>query len=131
MTRLSATLTIEQFLNTPDAVKNVQSFVRVGNLAKKAESDEIDEKLITLEAEQVLYKAFEAVKVVAGELIDKKDFIGALDALKKLSAPIDSFFDSVMVMDENLEIRKNRLALLKSVENLFAKIADFGKLVII
>ena len=78
-----------------------------------------------------MYKAFEAVKVVAGELIDKKDFIGALDALKKLSAPIDSFFDSVMVMDENLEIRKNRLALLKSVENLFAKIADFGKLVII
>ncbi len=122
---------LEQFLATPDAVKNVQSFVRVGNLAKKAESDEIDEKLITLEAEQVLYKAFEAIEVVAGELIDKKDFIGALDALKKLSAPIDSFFDSVMVMDENLEIRKNRLALLKSVDNLFKKIADFGKLVVI
>ena len=77
-----------------------------------------------------MYKAFEAVKIVAGELIDKKDFIGALDALKKLSAPIDSFFDSVMVMDEDLNIRKNRLALLKSVDNLFAKIADFGKLVI-
>lgn len=122
---------LEQFLATPDAVKNVQSFVRVGNLAKKAESDKIDEKLITLEAEQVLYKAFEAIKVVAGELIDKKDFIGALDALKKLSAPIDSFFDSVMVMDENLEIRRNRLALLKSVDNLFKKIADFGKLVVI
>lgn len=121
---------VEQFLNTPDAVKNVQSFVRVGNLAKKAESDKVDEKLINLEAEQVLYKAFEAVKIVAGELIDKKDFIGALDALKKLSAPIDSFFDSVMVMDEDLNIRKNRLALLKSVENLFAKIADFGKLVL-
>lgn len=121
---------VEQFLNTPDAVKNVQSFVRVGNLAKKAESDKVDEKLIDLEAEQVLYKAFEAVKIVAGELIDKKDFIGALDALKKLSAPIDSFFDSVMVMDENLEIRKNRLALLKSVDNLFAKIADFGKIVV-
>ncbi|MBQ9441710.1 MAG: glycine--tRNA ligase subunit beta [Selenomonadaceae bacterium] len=122
---------LEQFLATPDAVKNIQSFVRVGNLAKKAESDEIDEKLITLEAEQVLYKAFEAIEVVAGELIDKKDFIGALDALKKLSAPIDSFFDSVMVMDENLEIRRNRLALLKSVDNLFKKIADFGKLVVI
>lgn len=121
---------VEQFLNTPDAVKNVHSFVRVGNLAKKAEADKIDESLINLEAEQVLYKAFEAVKIVAGELIDKKDFIGALDALKKLSAPIDSFFDSVMVMDENLNIRKNRLALLKSVDNLFARIADFGKLVI-
>ena len=121
---------VEQFINTPDAVKNIQSFVRVGNLAKKSDSDNIDKNLINLEAEQVLYKAFEAIKIVAGELIEKKDFIGALDALKKLSAPIDSFFDSVMVMDENLEIRKNRLALLKSVDNLFAKIADFSKLVI-
>ncbi len=121
---------VEQFLNTPDATKNIQSFVRVGNLAKKADSDNIDENLITVEAEQKLYRAFEAVKVVADELIDKKDFIGALDALKKLSAPIDEFFDSVMVMDENLDIRKNRLAILKSVENLFAKIADFSKIVL-
>ena len=121
---------IEQFLGTPDAVKNIQSFVRVSNLAKKAESAEIDTGLIKLEAEQVLYKAFEAVNVVAGELIDKKDFIGALDALKKLSAPIDGFFDAVMVMDEDLKIRQNRLALLKSVNGLFERIADFGKLVI-
>lgn len=121
---------VEQFLNTPDAVKNIQSFVRVGNLAKKADSDKVDENLITVEAEQKLYRAFAAVKVVADELIDKKDFIGALSALKKLSAPVDEFFDSVMVMDENLEIRKNRLALLKSVENLFAKISDFSKIVL-
>lgn len=121
---------VEQFINTPDSAKYIQSFVRVGNLSKKSDSETVDESLINLEAEQVLYKAFEAVKIVAGELIDKKDFIGALDALKKLSAPIDSFFDSVMVMDENLEIRKNRLALLKSIDNLFAKISDFGKLVV-
>ena len=121
---------VEQFVATPDAVKNIQSFVRVSNLAKKSDSAEVAENLIQLEAEQVLYKAFEAIKIVAGELIDKKDFIGALDALKKLSAPVDSFFDAVMVMDENLEIRKNRLALLKSIDNLFSKIADFGKLVV-
>ena len=121
---------LEQFLAATDAVKNIQSFVRVSNLAKKAETADIDANLIRLDAEQVLYKAFEAVQVVAGELIDKKDFIGALDALKKLSAPIDSFFDSVMVMDEDLQVRKNRLALLKSVDELFARIADFGKLVV-
>lgn len=121
---------VEQFLATPDSVKNIQSFVRVSNIAKKSESTEINPELINLEAEQVLYKAFEAVNVVASELIDKKDYIGALDALKKLSAPIDSFFDSVMVMDENPAVRKNRLALLKSVDELFAKIANFGKLVI-
>ena len=121
---------LEQFLATPDAVKNIQSFVRVSNLAKKSDSTEIDETLIKLDAEQKLYRAFEAVKVVAGELVDKKDFNGALDALKKLSAPIDSYFDSVMVMDENLDVRRNRLALLKSIDELFARIADFSKLVV-
>ena len=121
---------LENFLQTPDAVKNIQSFVRVFNLAKKSDSVDVDETLIKLEAEQKLYHAFNAVKVVAGELVAKKDFNGALDAAKKLSAPIDSFFDSVMVMDENLEIRKNRLALLKSIDNLLGEIADFSKLVI-
>jgi len=111
-------------------VKNIQSFVRVSNLAKKSDSAAVDETLIKLEAEQKLYQAFNAVKVVAGELVNKKDFNGALDAAKKLSAPIDNFFDSVMVMDENLDIRKNRLALLKSIDNLLAEIADFSKLVI-
>ena len=121
---------VEQFLGTPDAVKNIQSFVRVENISQKAETTEINPELIKLDAEQVLYKAFEAVQVVAGELIEKQDYIGALDVLKKLSAPIDSFFDSVMVMDENPEVRKNRLALLKSVDNLISEIADFKKLTV-
>jgi len=69
------------------------------------------------------------MKVAADELIDKKDYLGALDVLKKLSTPIDSFFDSVMVMDEDLTIRRNRLALLKAIDDLLAKIADFGKIV--
>jgi len=120
---------VEQFLATPDSTKIIQSFVRVGNLAKKAESAETDAELFTLDAEKVLYRAFAAIKVAADELIEKKDFLGALDVLKKLSTPIDSFFDSVMVMDEDLTIRRNRLALLKAIDDLLAKIADFGKIV--
>ena len=120
---------VEQFLKTPDATKNIQSFVRVGNLAKKSESTEINSELFALDAEKILYGAFAAIKVAADELVDKKDFLGALDVLKKLSTPIDSFFDSVMVMDENLTVRKNRLALLKSIDDLLGKIADFGKIV--
>ena len=120
---------LEQFLATPDSTKIIQSFVRVGNLAKKAKSTELNAELFTLDAEKVLYRAFEAIKVAADELLAKKDFLGALDVLKKLSTPIDSFFDSVMVMDEDLTVRANRLALLKSIDNLLAKIADFGKIV--
>ncbi len=120
---------VEQFLKTPDATKTIQSFVRVSNLAKKAETTDLDAELFKLDAEKILYGAFAAIKVAADELVEKKDFLGALDVLKKLSTPIDSFFDSVMVMDEDLTIRKNRLELLKSIDNLLAKIADFGKIV--
>lgn len=120
---------LEQFLATPDSTKIIQSFVRVGNLAKKAESAELNAELFTLDAEKVLYRAFEAIKVAADELVAKKDFLGALDVLKRLSTPIDSFFDSVMVMDEDLTLRRNRLALLKSIDDLLAKIANFGKIV--
>ncbi len=120
---------VEQFLATPDSTKIIQSFVRVGNLAKKAESADLDADLFTLDAEKVLYRSFAAIKVAADELIDKKDFLGALDVLKKLSTPIDSFFDSVMVMDDDLTIRRNRLALLRAIDDLLAKIADFAKIV--
>ena len=121
---------VEQFLKTTDAVKNIQSFVRVANIARKTDSTKINPELMTLDAEQVLYRAFGAVKVAAEELVAKKDFIGALDILKKLSAPIDSFFNDVMVMDENLDVRQNRLALLKSIDELISKVADFKAIVI-
>ena len=120
---------VEQFLKTPDAAKVIQSFVRVSNLAKKAESDELNAELFTLDAEKILHGAFAAIKVAADELVAKKDFLGALDVLKKISTPIDSFFDSVMVMDEDLTVRRNRLALLKAIDGLTGKIADFGKIV--
>lgn len=120
---------VEQFLATPDSTKIIQSFVRVSNLAKKSDTEKIDAELFTLDAEKILFAAFSAIKVAADELIAKKDFLGALDVLKKLSTPIDSFFDSVMVMDENLTVRANRLALLKSIDALPTKIADFSKIV--
>ena len=121
---------LADFVKTSDSTKIIQSFVRVGNLAKKSDSTNIDEKLLNVDAEVTLYKAFEAIKVVAEELIDKKDFVGTLEALKKLSLPIDSFFDSVMVMDEDLKIRANRLALLKSIDDLISKVAVFAKIVL-
>ena len=121
---------LADFVKTPDSTKTIQSFVRVSNLATKADSTDIKADLLTVEAEVTLYKAFEAIKVVAEELIDKHDYVGTLEALPKLSTPIDSFFDSVMVMDNDLKIRSNRLALLKSIDNLLSQVATFGKIVL-
>ena len=121
---------VENFLQTPDAVRIVQSFVRAGNIAKKSMAMSIDEKLLQEEAEVVLCKAFNAIKVVASELIAKRDFGGALEALRKLAQPIDAFFDSVMVMAEDERIRANRLGMLKSIDELIKGVADFGKIVL-
>ena len=76
---------LSNFVKTADSTKNIQSFVRVGNLAKKAESTDIDSGILTVNAEVTLYKAFEAIKVVSDELIEKDDFAGAIDAFKKLA----------------------------------------------
>lgn len=121
---------LSDFVKTVDSTKTIQSFVRVGNLAAKADSTDIKADLLTVEAEVTLYKAFEAIKVVAEELIGKQDYIGALEALQKLSMPINSFFDSVMVMDDDLKVRTNRLALLRSIYNLLSQVAAFGKIVL-
>lgn len=121
---------VENFLSTPDSTRIIQSFVRAGNIAKKAMALSIDERLLSEEAEVVLFKAFNAVKVAAVELIAKRDFAGALEVLRKLAQPIDSFFDSVMVMSEDERIRTNRLGLLKSIDELVKGVADFAKIVI-
>ncbi len=121
---------VEHFLNAPDSARIVQAFVRAGNIAKKSLAMSIDEKLFEADAEIVLCKAFNAVKVVASELIAKRDYVGALEALQKLAQPIDSFFDSVMVMAEDERVRSNRLGLLKSIDALVKGVADFGKIVL-
>lgn len=121
---------VERFLNAPNATAIIQAFVRAGNIAKKALAQSVDEKLLSADAEIVLCKAFNAIKVVAAELIAKRDYVGASEALIKLAQPIDAFFDSVMVMAEDERVRNNRLGLLKSIDDLVKGVADFSKIVI-
>lgn len=111
--------------------KAIQAFCRVGNLAAKAESAEVSEELFTTDAEKQLYSSFK-IAAEAGNYNFKitGDYIDAIKELAKLSAPIDSFFEAVLVMDKDEKIRNNRLALLKSIDELIGKVADFGKIVL-
>ncbi len=63
-----------------------------------------------------------AVKVNDG------DFYGALLEIAELKAPVDAFFDGVMVMAEDDQVRQNRMALLERLAGLFTGIADFSRL---
>jgi glycyl-tRNA synthetase beta chain len=61
-------------------------------------------------------------------LIERADYAGALQLLSALSAPVDRFFDNVMVMAEDPALRNNRLALLNQLATLFLAIADISVL---
>ena len=112
-----------------DMTKYVQAFVRVGNLAKKAESAAMNAGLFALPEEKALYAAYTSAADSVNACIEKQDYAGAIQALKPLAAPIDSFFDAVMVMDKDAAVRSNRLGLLKSMDDLIGEIADFSKIV--
>jgi glycyl-tRNA synthetase beta chain len=121
---------VSKQLASKDMTKAIQAFVRVGNLAKKAEAIEIKENLFNTAEEVDLYKAYVSAASAVDSLIEGQDYHGAIDAMMDLTAPIDAFFDKVMVMDKDEAIKNNRLALLKSITVMVNKVADFSKVVI-
>ena len=120
---------VQEQLSAPDTAKAVQSFVRAANLAAKAETAEIDENLFETDEERELMKAYASAKSAAESLLEAHDYVGAIDDFKDLADPIDAFFDGVMVMADDVAVRRNRLALLKAIDNLLLQVADFSKIV--
>ena len=121
---------VEKFLQHESSVKYVQSFVRVMNIAKNADISAIHENLFKTDEEKNLFATLKKTDQAVDQSAVNHDFEGSLEALKELSAPIDKFFDNVMVMDKDESIKKNRLALMKEIDELLKSICDFSKLVI-
>ncbi|MEA4849193.1 MAG: glycine--tRNA ligase subunit beta, partial [Clostridiaceae bacterium] len=106
------------------------SFNRVSNLASKAKSSEIHMVLFTEKAELELLQAFERVNAEFEGYADSREYGKALGLMITLKKPIDDFFDNIMVMVENEDIRSNRLGLLKRIESMMNRIADLGAIVV-
>lgn len=79
------------------------------------------------DAEKSLYNSYQEISTKVETFIDKCDYVSAINEMVKLTKPIDEFFTNVMVMDENEEIRNNRLALLNQITIMTMKIIDFSK----
>ncbi len=94
---------------------------RVYNILSRTQPVETKENLLIETAEKELFTVVEEVK---DKLIDTE-----FKALFELKEPIDTFFESVLVMDKRPEIRENRLALLTAVKRLFDSLADFSKII--
>jgi glycyl-tRNA synthetase beta chain len=104
---------------------------RIRNILRKAESDipaACRKDLLQEPAEQALAAAVEELEATVRPLFEQRAYTDALCKLAALQAPVDAFFEKVMVMADDIRLRDNRLALLNSLSELFLQVADISLL---
>ena len=103
---------------------------RVSNILAKADAaiGEINLTACVEPAEKALAEAVLALRTEVQPLIAQGDYTAVLDKLANLRAPVDSFFDNVMVNAEDPVLRQNRLAILNTLQDLFLQVADISVL---
>ncbi|MBB5014154.1 glycine--tRNA ligase subunit beta [Rehaibacterium terrae] len=122
---------IGEFARLPEAEALAAANKRIRNILKKA-GDEIPDHVarsrLIEPAEQALAESVEAAIRETDDVLAAHDYIAVLKRLAWLRAPVDAFFDGVMVMAEDPALRENRLALLKRLADRFSAVAEIGLL---
>jgi glycyl-tRNA synthetase beta chain len=103
---------------------------RAMNIIKENTDQDVGQDLFQDECEDTLYRNIIKVEKKVKDLLPKGEYQQALSEIASLRKAIDAFFEGVMVMDEDLKIRRNRLNLLTRIAGLVTQIADFSKIVI-
>ena len=103
-------------------------FTRANNLAKKSSSWVIDPSLLSEPSEKELYKKVQAVQAELPKVNAEAGLQGVIRLLSSLAAPINAFFEKVMVMAEDEGVRATRLALLTTIVAMTAQVGDLSKL---
>jgi glycyl-tRNA synthetase beta chain len=122
---------VEGFLKLEAAASLAAANKRIVNILRKADrptTTEVRPGLLQLDAERRLHAALEQLRPEVEPLLARRDYTEALQRLARLREPVDAFFDSVMVMDGNAELRGNRLGLLAALRQLFLHTADLSRL---
>jgi glycyl-tRNA synthetase beta chain len=128
LTRLSA---LKEFLSMPEAVVLAAINKRIANILKKTTLGTqvtVDAGALTEEAERQLHRTLSELRAPVEEAAAQRRYAQSLKALVALRAPVDEFFERVMVMDEDIGRRNNRLALLREVQRLLGGVADLSRL---
>ena len=127
---LDARLTaLAGFMGQPAAASLAAANKRIGNILKKSDqqiSEKIDEDRLLLPQEKLLFDEVSRLQQEVRPLLEHGDYAPALVRLARLREPVDAFFDTVLVMDEDPVLRTNRLALLARLKSLFDGIADLA-----
>lgn len=121
---------VQAFRQQPEFADLLTAYLRAHNLALHADAETIDETRWQEPAEEKLHVALTEAQFAVSESLEGRDIGRALGALARLCGPISDFFTGVMVMVEDPEVRNNRLALLKQIDQLAGRIADFSKIVV-
>jgi len=122
---------VAEFKKLDEAKSLAAANKRIINLLKKSEkstSVKIKDSLLVEKSEIKLASKLVDYKKIITPLIDNRNYKSALTELAGLKKDIDNFFDNVMVMCNEAELKKNRLALLNNLNSLFLKTADISKL---
>ena len=126
---------LESFKAKPDYEPLTVAFKRVVNILRKSDKQKeqerlgkVKENLFEHESESALFAAYKKVEKKVSEAMEKGLFEKALKDIATLREPVDAFFDGVMVLAEDQNVRRNRMALLEHIATLFGKFADFSKL---
>ncbi len=104
------------------------SFKRIRNITKENTTTDVQENLLQEPAEKELYTVVQQVRHDALPLINGHDYVGALEVLLQMKQPVDRFFDEVMVMADEANIRVNRLNLLTVLRELVLGIGDISRM---
>jgi len=128
VTRLQA---LREFMAVPEAGILAAINKRIANILKKsapAVDAAVDADALTEDAERQLHQVLRDLRGPVQSAAAQRRYADSLKALVALRAPVDMFFENVMVMDENLARRNNRLALLRGVQQLLGGVADLSRL---
>jgi glycyl-tRNA synthetase beta chain len=122
---------VRTFAALPESASLAAANKRVGNILRKtagAVSATVDPARFVEPAEKALFAALEAIAPRADAAFEAGDYTASLSALAALKAPIDAFFDSVMVNTDDAALRANRLALLARLHATLNRVADLARL---
>ena len=128
VTRLKA---LKEFLLLPEAGILAGINKRISNILKKTSLNSdatVDPAALAEEAERQLHKVMSDLRIPVQDAATQRRYADSLKALVGLRAPVDDFFERIMVMDEDLARRNNRLALLRDVQLLLGGVADLSRL---
>lgn len=123
---------VHKFLELEQSKALAAANKRVSNLLSKDDTNltslSIDSQLFESEAERNLFKALSEKEVEVAPMLDEADYEAYLISLAGLREPIDSFFEDVLVMSDDLSVKNNRLLLLSKLRGLFLRVADISLL---